>query len=158
MGLLTQISDSAYEAKPPADLTLKAGDMGRILIVGEPASDTDRLKALLSEAGLAWESADTMTAGCESATSGRFGVVFSSPFVGDGSWRRLIEVAKRHRSSFEIVLLARNFDLNEWAEAMQVGAFDVLDVLFDLPRAAEVAQRAFGATYLKRFRTRASQV
>jgi DNA-binding NtrC family response regulator len=99
-----------------------------------------------------------MTAGCESARSGRFGVIFSTPFTGDRSWKHLIEVANQHSLSFEIVLLARTFELDQWAEAMQIGAFDVLDLVFDLPRAAEVAQHAFGAAYLKRFRTRASQV
>jgi len=116
------------------------------------------LTTLLREAGLDSESVDNMTAGCESAISGRFGVIFSTPITGDGSWKRLIEVANQYSLSFEIVLLARTFELDQWAEAMQIGAFDVLDLVFDLPRAAEVAQHAFGAAYLKRFRTPADQV
>lgn len=156
MGLLMQIPNRAYEVKPLVNLTLRAPDKARILIVCEKDSDTNRLKAVFRQAGLASESADNMTAGCESARSDRFGVIFSTPFAGDGSWRRLVELASRRSLRFEIVLLARTFDRNQWAEAMQIGAFDILDVLFDLPRAAEVAQRAFGAEYLKRFRTRAN--
>jgi hypothetical protein len=37
-------------------------------------------------------------------------------------------------------------------QELQVGAFDVLDVLCDLPKAAEAARRALGTAYLKRFR------
>ena len=97
------------------------------------------------------ESANSMTAGCALAKSGRFRVVFSAPILRDGSWRRLIEVATQHNLGFEIVLLARTFTFNEWAEALQVGAFDVLDVLCDLPKAAEAARRASGSFFLRHF-------
>jgi DNA-binding NtrC family response regulator len=128
--------------------------MARILIVCENDSDSGRLKTAFRKAALTSENAHSITTGCESAKSGRFQVVFSAPLRGDGSWRRLIDVANYHSLSFEIVLFARKFDLNQWLEALQVGAFDVLDVLCDLPKAAESAQRAFGAAYLKRFRPR----
>jgi DNA-binding NtrC family response regulator len=151
---LPLVPQGTYEIQPPADLTRRTSDTARILIVCETNSDTRRLETLLRGAGLDSESVDSMTVACESARSGRFGVIFSTPFAGDGSWRRLIEVANQHSLSFEIVLLARTFELDQWAEAMQIGAFDVLDLVFDLSRAAEVAQHAFGAAYLKRFRSR----
>jgi DNA-binding NtrC family response regulator len=155
MGLLMRIPHEAYEIHPPNDVTATASDSARILIVCETDSDAGQLITLLQNAGLESESADNMKAGCESARSGRFGVIFSTAFKGDGSWKRLIELADQYDLNFEIILLARTFELGQWAEAMQVGAFDVLDLVFDLPRVAEVAQRALGAAYLKRFRTRA---
>jgi DNA-binding NtrC family response regulator len=158
MGFLMRMPHEAYEIQPPIDWTPRASDSARILIVCETDPDTERLITLLEEAGLDSESADNMTAGCESARSGRFGVIFSTAFTGDGSWKRLIELASQYDLNFEIILLARTFELTQWAEAMQIGAFDVLDLVFDLPRAAEVAQHAFGAAYLKRFRTRGSHL
>ncbi len=68
-----------------------------------------------------------------------------------------MDVAQHYDLSFELVLLARSFNLNQWTEALQDGAFDVLDVVCDLPKAAEAAKRAFGAAYLRRFRPRAAQ-
>jgi hypothetical protein len=62
------------------------------------------------------------------------------------------DVASQHDLAFEIVLLARTFTFNEWAEALQIGAFDVLDVLCDLPKAAGAARRASGASFLRHFR------
>jgi len=53
-----------------------------------------------------------------------------------------------------VVLLARDFDLHQWAEALKDGAFDVLDVLYELPKAAEVATGAFRAALLKRCQPR----
>lgn len=72
-----------------------------------------------------------------------------------GAWPNL---GSQHDLRFEIILLARTFDLNEWSEALQVGAFEVLDVLCDLPQAAEVAKRAFGTAYLKHFQPRPESV
>jgi DNA-binding NtrC family response regulator len=146
-----QTQNMTDETKLPAGLTLRVPDLARMLIVSDNDSDTERLKTAFREAGLTSESANSMTAGCALAKSGRFQVVFSTPLLGDGSWRRLIEVATQHNLGFEIVLLARTFTFNEWAEALQVGAFDVLDVLCDLPKAAEAARRASGSFFLRHF-------
>lgn len=127
--------------------------MAQILIVGENDSDTERLKTVLRKAGMATESASNIAAGCQLAQSGRFQVVFSAPFPGDrSSWKRLIDIAKQRDSSFAIILLARTFSLGEWADALEVGVFEVLDVLCDLPKAAEAASRALGLTSLKYLR------
>lgn len=158
MDPLMKIPDRAYEIQPLADLVPRVPEKARILIVCETDSDTGRLKTLLRAADLDSESVDNMVSGCELARSDRFGVIFSTPFAGDGSWRRLIEVANQHSLSFELVLLARTFELDQWVEALQIGAFDVLDLVSDLSRAAEVAQHAFGAAYLKRFRAPVGQV
>lgn len=144
--------------EPHAGLNFTVPDLPRILIVCENDSDRERLKTVFGEAGLIWESAKNITAGCEAANPGRFQVIFSTRLMADGSWKRLIDVAQHYDLSFEIVLLARSFTLSQWTEALQDGAFDVLDVLYDLPKAAEAAKRAFGAAYLRRFRWRPEPV
>ncbi len=85
-------------------------------------------------------------------------VVAELPDQKDGSWKRLIDVANHYGLSFEVILLARTFDLSQWAEALQVGAFDVLDVVCDLSKAAEAQEQASGRDYLKRFRPCSEQV
>ena len=132
--------------------------MAQILIVSENDSDTGRLQTALQDAGLTAEITRSMAAGCELARSGRFGVMFCTPGLRGQSWRRLIETANRFDLSFEIVLFTRTFDLNEWGEALHAGAFDVLDVLCDLPRAADVAKRVLGMSLAKRSRPRFEQV
>jgi DNA-binding NtrC family response regulator len=127
-------------------------NVAQILIVSENDSDTGRLQTAFRDAGHTSEVAKSITAGCELAKSGRFEVMFCRPGLGDQSWRRLIDTAHRYDLSFAIVLFTRTFDLNEWGDALQVGAFDVMDALCDLPKAAEVAERALKGTLPKRMR------
>ena len=154
----SQTRKTADQTEADAGLPLTAPDTAHILIVSDNDSDIKELKIVFQKAGLTSETARSITAGCESAISRRFQVIFSTPVMADGSWRRLIDVANHYGLSFEVILLARTFDFNQWGEALQVGAFDVLDVLCDLPIAAEAARRALGADYLKGFRGRHERV
>ncbi len=154
MDLMTKTREKIGAAEPGPALTPTVLDEAGILIVCADDSDTETLRAIFREAKFTLECAKSITAGCEAAASGRFQVVLSVPLLNDGSWRRLIDLAHHQDLNFEVVLLARNFDLNQWAEALKDGAFDVLDTLHELPKAAEVATHALGAGHLKRFRSR----
>ena len=148
MSLLTTTPGTTEENKTPSALSLKVPDGAQILIISDDA-DVERLKIVLREAGFVSEIARSMTAGCDAARSGRFQVVVSKPLLSDGSWRRLIDIANHNDLGFEVIVWARNFDLHDWAEAMRDGAFDVFDVLPELPRAVEVVKTALWAAYLK---------
>jgi DNA-binding NtrC family response regulator len=124
-------------------------DGARILIVGDNDSDTKRLRSLLKEAGFASNCVKSIATACEAAKSGQFQVVVSIPQLRDGSWRRLTEIAHHYDFRFEVVLWAHNFDLREWAEALENGAFDVLDAVNEQPRLVEVIKGALWAAYLK---------
>lgn len=140
--------------QPRTNVALSVPDTAPILILCENDADSAQLKTVFGEAGLTSQRVKSFTSGCELVRRGRFQVVFSAPLLRDGSWKCLIEAASQYDLGFEIVLVARTFDLKQWAEALQIGAFDVLDVVCDLPKAAEAAERAWGAAYLKRFRSR----
>lgn len=121
----------------------------RILIVSDNDSISQELETILGHAGLSPERAPSMKAGCELARSGRFQVVVTVPELFDGSWKRLAAIANNYRPSFVIILAATTFDLRQWTQALEDGAFDVLDALYELPRVAEAARRALWAAHLK---------
>ena len=133
----------------PTGLELDGPQGVRILIVSENDSLAERLARTLSEADFIWERARSITAGCESARSGRFQVIVTTPLLGDGSWRRLVDLAAHYDFGFVVILVAGAFDIQEWAEALEFGAFDVLDALHEWPRVGEFAKRAAWAVYLK---------
>ncbi len=137
------------ETKAGSGATLKLPSGVRILIVGEDDATTQRLKAVFQDAGFISETAKSVTAACESAKSGRFQAVVSTPVLTDGSWRGIVGIAKRYDLGFEVVLVARDFDLLEWSEALRDGAFDVIDAASDLPKGSETIRRALWAAYLK---------
>jgi hypothetical protein len=62
---------------------------------------------------------------------------------------RIVDIANHYNLGFVVLLLASTFDFNQCAEALEDGAFDVLDVLHELPKVAEVIKRALWAAYLK---------
>ena len=144
---LTQ--ESANPSKLRANLTIQMPAGVRILMVCEPGPNAEQLKTVLQGEGLALKAAESMAEGCELARSGTFPVVLSQPLLSDGPWTHLIGVAKQYGLEFEVVLLARTFDLMQWADALKQGAFDVLDVLHELPKAVEAVKRAFWAAHLK---------
>jgi DNA-binding NtrC family response regulator len=119
------------------------------LIVSDDDAITQQLKKAFQEAGLVTKCAKTVAAGCKSARSGRFPVVITTPVLADGSWRRLVDIASQYQLGFVVVLVASNFDFTQWAKALEDGAFDVLDSLHELPKAAEVAKRAWRAANLR---------
>jgi DNA-binding NtrC family response regulator len=151
------IPDRPDDIDPGDALPMKAPTKSRILIVSENDLEAEGLKSVLLDAGLASESARTITAACEWARAGGFQVIFSSCCLEDGSWRRLIDLAHHYDLNFEVILIARNIGDKEWAEALQLGAFDVVDLLSDLSRAGALARSAVGADYLVRFRPHQKQ-
>jgi PleD family two-component response regulator len=132
-----------------ASLQLNFPEGARILIVCDNDSDTKRLRTLLMEAGFASDCAKSIATACEAAKSGLFQVVVSIPQLRDGSWKRLTEIAHHYDLHFEVVLWAHNFDLREWAEALEDGAFDVLDAVNELPSVVQVIKAGLWAAYLK---------
>jgi len=149
MGPNTQTQGANSKTSASTSLKLKIPDKARILIVCDDDLVTERLNIVLREAGFISECAKSITAGCESARSGRFQVVISAPLLGDGSWRRLVDIANYYNLGFVVLLVASPFDFNQSAEAQENGAFDVLDVLHELPKVAEVTKRALWAAFLK---------
>ena len=135
--------------KTGPSVTVKLPEGAQILIVGEDEATNQQLRTVFKGAGLMSETARSMTAACQSAKSGRFQALVSTPVLRDGSWRRLVDIAKHYDLGFEVVVMARHFDLLEWSEVLRDGAFDVIDAASELPIASETMKRALWAAYLK---------
>ena len=120
-----------------------------ILVINDDDAISKDLEVILLHAGLASERVKSMKAGCEYARSGRFQVVVTKPALIDGSWKRLADIDRHYHPGFVVILIASTCDLNEWGQALEDGAFEVLDALRELPQVAEVARRALWVAYLK---------
>lgn len=121
----------------------------RALIVSEDSALSKEVEVILVQSGFVTKSVKSMTAGCECARAGEFQVVVSAPVLPDGSWKRLADIDSHYRPGFVIVLVATNFDFNDWGLALEEGAFEVINALYETPKVAEVARRALWAAFLK---------
>jgi DNA-binding NtrC family response regulator len=139
----------AVEPGIPTWLKPVGASTPRILIVHDDDTVSRELEVVLLHSGLVSERVKSMKAGCDYVRSGKFHVVVTKPVLEDGSWRGLIDIDSHYRPGFVVILVATTFDLNEWGRALEEGAFDVLDELYELPHVAEVARRALWAAYLK---------
>lgn len=102
----------------------------------------------LENSGLSADWVTTMEEGYALAASGRFPVILSQPRLPDGSWRRLIDLANRESSKLVVILVARKFDTRDWLQALQDGAFDVIDAVYGLDKVKEAVHRAMWVEYL----------
>jgi DNA-binding NtrC family response regulator len=148
-GLEGETQQSARKVNPSMQLRPVNPVKPRILIVHDDDTIAKHLEIILLHAGLASERVKSMKAACEYARSGRFQVVVATPVLGDGSWKGLADVDSHYRPGFVVILVATTFDLNKWGQALEDGAFDVLDALHELPNVGEAARRALWAAYLK---------
>lgn len=149
MDLHTQSQEIKNSMRAPVSLISKASKDGRILIVSDDDGTIERLSMAFREAGFVSACARSMTVACGCARSGGFPVVFTTPLLADGSWRRLTDIASQYDLGLVVVLVAPGFDFSQYSEALEEGAFDVLDSLHELPQAADAARRALWAAYLK---------
>jgi DNA-binding NtrC family response regulator len=149
MDLHTQSQESTGNMSALVSLAAKASKEGPILIVSDDDAISGELSRAFREAGLVSACARSMSVACGCARSGRFPVVFTTPVLADGSWRRLADIASQYDLGFVVVLVAPGFDFNQYSKALEEGAFDVVDALHELPQAADAARRALWAAYLK---------
>ena len=137
------------EAIRPRSLNSDTQAKSRILIVTDDDSIYKELEVILLHEEFASEREKSMTAGCDSARSGRFQVIVTAPILTDGSWKQLVDIEGHSSPGFVIILLVSTLSLNQWAQAVEDGAFDVLDARNELPRVALAARCALWAAYLK---------
>jgi DNA-binding NtrC family response regulator len=149
MSLNSQSYGATVQIEPGYGLVPGISNDAQILIICDQNSLTERLKVMFRQIGLNSETATCVTDGCNLAKSGRFQVIVTVPVLHDGSWRRLIDMAKHYDLAHEVVLLADDFDLRQWGDALNEGAFDVINILYELPNAPNVVVAAFWAVYLK---------
>ena len=133
----------------PAEIRNIPAKEAQILIACDDDEVARQLQTSLRSAKLESVCTKSIATAGYFAQSGRFRVIFTVPSLSDGSWRHLIDVSRQSRSAPAVVVVARSFDINEWGESLTYGAFDVLDSLREIPRAAEVAWAAFSTNPLR---------
>jgi CheY-like chemotaxis protein len=149
-----QIDFPAEVPTPPPQIRqffrLKSGTSGppRILLVTDDDLLAETVRQILISDRFVTVRARSLAEALEATYSGQFPVAIATARLEDGSWKRLAAVADRARTRFSVIVLAKTFGLHEWAEALDDGAFEVLDAISELPKLAEVVRHALLTEYL----------
>jgi DNA-binding NtrC family response regulator len=132
---------STYQS--PLRSKAPSASKGRILIACEDGQVAEELVEVLRRANLKSERAMDFTSACKLLKTGKFQVIFTTPGVPGGTWEKLMEFGRGSGKDLSFVVVARSFDLSDWANCLKNGAFEVLDSISEISSAGEVAMNAF---------------
>lgn len=104
------------------------------------------LRANLASSHLLSERVTNIQAAWERVRVENFRIVFVAAVLPDGPWHLLYDSAASQGLDLSFIVMARSFDIDDWAGAFRHGAFDVLDILSEIPKAAEIASEALLAS------------
>ncbi|HTC62004.1 MAG TPA: hypothetical protein VK709_04120 [Candidatus Saccharimonadales bacterium] len=138
---------STYQSPTRSKPTSTFKAKGRVLIACEDSQAADELVAILKKANLRPEWAKDFTSACKLLKTGKFHVVFATPRVSGDSWQKLMDFARGRGQALSFVIVARSFDLSDWASCLKYGAFEVLDSISEISRVGDVATQALSAAW-----------
>lgn len=118
----------------------------RILIACDDDVVAVQLRRSLASSHLLSDRVTNIQAAWERLRAENFRIAFVAAILPDGPWRLLYDSAASQGLEVPFIVMARSFDIDDWAEAFRHGAFDVLDILSEIPKAAEIASEALMAT------------
>ncbi len=120
---------------------------GRVLIACGDGQVADELVEILKTTNLRSERAMDFKSACKLLKTRKFRVVFATPDVRGGPWEKLMDFARSSGQALSFVIVARSFDMSDWANCLRNGAFEVLDSASEISRAGEVAMQALSAAF-----------
>jgi len=98
----------------------------RILAVSPQDNDLAVLSRILSHSAWTYVTASTVAEAARHLTSSHFHVVLAERRLGDGDWKRILELTSRMTEPAQLIVLSRDGDERLWAEVLNLGAWDVL--------------------------------
>jgi DNA-binding NtrC family response regulator len=133
--------EGARKRKPPAvDI---GSDVITVLSVSPIPDDHDTLEHLLSRNHWKIQRANSLASGLAKLRQNRFPVVISERDLMPGTWRQMLAEAARAPFRPFLIVTSRLADEHLWAEALNMGAYDVLAKPFDTVEVIRVLSLAW---------------
>ncbi len=97
-----------------------------VLFVSPHANDAETLKRMLEPLDVPLGHAANLKQAGFRLEHDRFGVVLTEATLPDGSWLEVMDLARRLQPSPEVIVTHPFADSRFWAEALSLGAYDLL--------------------------------
>jgi DNA-binding NtrC family response regulator len=121
-------------------------DNSLILFISPSLHAARVLEAVLSEIFIPVEHVTCLKEAASRLQSGQFRVILTEAKLRDGGWRDVLRISQQTASPSQVIVNQPFADARFWAEAINLGAFDVLAQPFDRAEIHRILQSALEHT------------
>jgi two-component system response regulator PilR (NtrC family) len=114
----------------------------RILFLSERTSDAQRLTQMLRSLPLVLEHVPTLKQARIKLQQDRYDVILTESTLPDGRWLDVLHLARENPTELQVIVTDPFADAHFWAEALNMGAYDLLAQPFYEPEVRRILYNA----------------
>jgi DNA-binding NtrC family response regulator len=114
----------------------------RILFVSGHPDDARRLSRMLQSLPLTVDHVETLQQAHAKLQQDDYGVILTEAALPDGTWLDAIQLARQQPQELEVIVTDPQADARFWAEALNLGAYDLLAQPFYEPEVRRILYNA----------------
>jgi two-component system response regulator PilR (NtrC family) len=114
----------------------------RILFVSEHQEDARRISRMLHALPLAIEHVGTLEDARDRLNRNDYDVILTEAALPDGRWLDVLHLAREYPRELEVIVTDPQADARLWAEALNLGAYDLLAQPFYEPEVRRILGNA----------------
>jgi DNA-binding NtrC family response regulator len=118
----------------------------RVLFITGRQSDARLLSRMLHQLPLALDHVATLRQARTTLNQGGYDVVLTEAALSDGNWLDVLHLVRDSRQTPEVIVTDRTADARLWAEALNLGAYDVIAQPFYEPEVRRILDNACSHT------------
>jgi len=114
----------------------------RILFISGHPDDARRLSRMLHSLPIAVDHVETLQQARAKLQQDDYGVILTEAALPDGQWPDALHLAGECREKIEVIITDPHADARFWAEALNLGAYDLLAQPFYEPEVRRILYNA----------------
>jgi DNA-binding NtrC family response regulator len=114
----------------------------RILFVSGHPDDARRLSRMLHSLPITVDHVETLQQAHAKLQQDDYGVILTEAELPDGKWLDAIQLARQSQQQLEVIVTDPQADARFWAEALNLGAYDLLAQPFYEPEVRRILYNA----------------
>jgi len=114
----------------------------RILFISGRLSDARRLSRMLDSLPILLEHAPTLQQARTQLSQEDYDVILTEAALPDGRWLDVLHLAREYPKDVEVIVTDPQADAHFWAEALNMGAYDLLAQPFYEPEVRRILHNA----------------
>jgi len=114
----------------------------RILFVSGHQTDVDRLRQMLFQLPVVLDHVSSLREARGTLEKGKYDVILTEALLEDGNWVDLLNLAREKPREMQVIVTDRHADSRFWAEALNLGAYDLVTQPFYEPEVRRILYNA----------------